>query len=127
MALGNIIQEYRKKHGMSMDDFAAVSGISKAYISVLERNQRPGTGKPVEPSFEIIEKLAAAMNIDARKLLLEVFENYKKPKNTYDIKAVFMSELDNEAFVCIITGTASADGKLELLNDIRTKIQGFAE
>lgn len=45
MSLGNIIKNYREVNRMSMDDFSRVSGISKAYISMLEKNINPRTGK----------------------------------------------------------------------------------
>ena len=41
MTLGDIIKDYRKSHNMSMDLFAEKSGISKAYISLLEKNKHP--------------------------------------------------------------------------------------
>lgn len=39
MTLGDVISKYRAEHGISMDKFAELSGISKAYISILERNR----------------------------------------------------------------------------------------
>ena len=36
MTLGEIIKEYRISHSLSMDGFSKLSGISKAYISLLE-------------------------------------------------------------------------------------------
>ena len=38
MTLGDIIKSYRSKYGLSMDSFFDKSGISKAYISLLEKN-----------------------------------------------------------------------------------------
>lgn len=37
MTLGDIIKDYRKTHHLSMDAFSEKSGISKAYISLLEK------------------------------------------------------------------------------------------
>ena len=64
MNLGELIKAYRTENGYSMDDFAAKSGLSKAYISILERNRNPVNGKPAVPSLETIKSVAAAMNID---------------------------------------------------------------
>ena len=63
MHLGEIIKEYRDKNKLSMDKFAKMANVSKAYISVLERNQRPKTGKPVIPSIPVIKNVAEAMNM----------------------------------------------------------------
>lgn len=64
MTLGNIIKDYRKKHALSMDAFSEKSGISKAYISLLEKNKHPKTGKPIAPSIQSIKQAADAMNMD---------------------------------------------------------------
>ena len=68
MTLGELIKEYRSAHEMSMDDFAQKSGISKAYISLLEKNKHPKTGKPIAPSVDSIRKAAIGMNIDFNTL-----------------------------------------------------------
>jgi transcriptional regulator with XRE-family HTH domain len=38
MHLGTLIARFREEERMSMDEFASRSGLSKAYISMLERN-----------------------------------------------------------------------------------------
>ena len=48
MTLGDIIKRYRNDHALSMDAFSERSGISKAYISLLEKNRHPKTGKPMK-------------------------------------------------------------------------------
>lgn len=49
MELGQIIREYRKQNRMSMAEFARRVGVSRAYISLLEKNQHPVTKKPIVP------------------------------------------------------------------------------
>lgn len=64
MTLGEIIKNYRDRHEMSMDAFSAKSGISKAYISLLEKNKHPKTGKPITPSIQSIKQAADGMDMD---------------------------------------------------------------
>lgn len=64
MTLGSIIKQYRIEHDLSMDDFAKVSGISKAYISLLEKDKHPQTGKPITPSVKFIKMAAKGMGVD---------------------------------------------------------------
>lgn len=64
MTLGDIIKEYRESHSLSMDEFSKKSGISKAYISLLEKNKHPKTGKPIAPSLQCIKQAADGMNVD---------------------------------------------------------------
>lgn len=68
MTLGEIIKKYRTEHDMSMDAFAAISGISKAYISLLEKNKHPKTGKPIAPSIQSIKQAADGMGMDFNTL-----------------------------------------------------------
>lgn len=68
MTLGDVIKEYRTKHNMSMDMFSEKSGISKAYISLPEKNKQPKTGKPITPSIQCIQHAAEGMNVDFNTL-----------------------------------------------------------
>lgn len=61
MTLGKIIKSYRETNSMSMDDFSRASGISKAYISMLEKNVNPNTGRAPVPTIEYIQKAANGM------------------------------------------------------------------
>ncbi len=69
MKLGEWIKEYRTRHGMSMQDMANVCGLSKAYISMLERGINPTTQKPVSPTLQAFEKIAVATGQDVDSLL----------------------------------------------------------
>jgi len=63
MTLGDIIKTYRTEHGLSMDAFSDRSGISKAYISLLEKNKHPKTGKEIAPSIQSIKQAAQGMGM----------------------------------------------------------------
>ena len=69
MILGDLIKKYRKDHHMSMDQFSKKSGISKAYISILERNCNPVNGKPVVPSLETIKAVSSVIGIDFNEVI----------------------------------------------------------
>lgn len=47
-----------------MDQFAKLSGLSKAYISILERNINPVNRKAVIPSLETIKAVSQAIGMD---------------------------------------------------------------
>lgn len=63
MRLGEVIRKYRIEHELSMAEFAKISGISKQYVSVLERGTHPTSGKEIAPSLEVIKKSAKAMGM----------------------------------------------------------------
>ena len=69
MTLGDHIKKYRINHQCSMDDFARRSGLSKAYVSILERNYNPSTKKAAVPSLDTIKRVASATGVDFNDLL----------------------------------------------------------
>ena len=66
--LGEIINQYRKVHKMSMGQFANISGLSKSYVSMLEKNYNPISQKEIIPTIETISKVSNAMKIDFDEL-----------------------------------------------------------
>lgn len=91
--LGTIIKNYREEHGLSMDSFAQLSGLSKGYISMLEKNVNPRTGKSITPSLDTYNSVAKALNIDLDMLLSMVDSNEEVflrsnpfPKNILHVK-----------------------------------------
>ena len=63
MRLGEIIKEYREKNRLSIEDFAKKSGISRAYIGMLEKGTDQRTGKRIMPSIAMIKKAAIGMGL----------------------------------------------------------------
>lgn len=86
MKLGEILRFYRATHSMSMDEFSKRSGISKSYISLLEKDKHPKTGEPITPSVTIINQAATAMGLS--------FDDLFKMLNS-DQKISFIEEMDN--------------------------------
>nr|DAR73101.1 MAG TPA: Repressor protein CI [Caudoviricetes sp.] len=62
-----------------------MSNLSKAYISVLEKNKRPQTGKPVTPSIPVIKNVAEAMNMSFDELFNMLEDNQIISIGTDDI------------------------------------------
>lgn len=68
MRLSEIVKQYRKTHGLSMQDMANLCGRSKPYIHQLE-NGNPKTGEEIRPNIDTISMLAKAMNIKIDELV----------------------------------------------------------
>lgn len=77
MTLGEIIKEYRILHGLSQDAVAERAGLSKAYISILERNKNPKTGEPPIASLKTINAIAQAINSDFDTIFSKLDPNLK--------------------------------------------------
>ena len=60
--LGNNLKEYRKAKGWSQEHLAFEAGLHRTYISELERGRK-------NCSIDVLEKLAEALDIEARQLI----------------------------------------------------------
>lgn len=69
MHLGELIKQYRSDHGMSQAEFAQKSGISKGYISMLENNKNPDSGKPLAPTYTVFSKVANTIGCTTDSLM----------------------------------------------------------
>jgi XRE family transcriptional regulator of biofilm formation len=66
------IQDLRTKKGITLTGFSKLSGVSKSYLSFIER------GKQNNPSIEVIEKLAYALDVDVHEILGEQHRSKKR-------------------------------------------------
>ena len=69
MTIGELLYNYRKQHNMTMQEFADKSGLSKGYISMLEKGRHPQSNRSLIPSVETVDKIASAMGISIDELL----------------------------------------------------------
>lgn len=72
MYLGGLIKEYRETHALTMDEFAKKAGLSKGYISMLEKNQHPQNKRKIVPSLDTFRKAAKAMGLSIDDLMKAV-------------------------------------------------------
>ncbi|MBM7661643.1 transcriptional regulator with XRE-family HTH domain [Bacillus mesophilus] len=63
---GNRVREIREQKGLSLNKLAKITGISKSYLSFIER------GKQTNPSVTIVKKIANALEIPMNELLYEL-------------------------------------------------------
>ncbi|MGN0703548.1 MAG: LexA family protein [Lentihominibacter sp.] len=75
MTLGELIKKYRDENNLTMQDFANMSGLSKGYISMLEKNRHPQNNKKIIPSIATFNKVANAMRTSVDQLLTKVDNN----------------------------------------------------
>lgn len=97
MTLGDYIQNYRKTHEMSMAEFAKLSGISKAYVSILEKNKQPATGKPVEPTVQTIRMVSEATGVDFGWLFSQLNQWANVPEDLERTESVKINVYGNVA------------------------------
>ena len=143
MHLGEIIKEFRAANKLSMAKFAEMANVSKAYISVLERNKRPDTEKPVIPSIPVIKNVAEAMGMSFDDLFNMLEDNqvvsvvddsvvnkisnivYKlsndRQRKVFNYDDDLMKEqegIEEEKVVYLVRGRKSAAGSMIHVDDI---------
>lgn len=68
MKLSAVITEYRNRLQISQREFSRRCGLSNSYISFIENEMNPRTGRPIVPTIEQYQKLAAGMNMTVQQL-----------------------------------------------------------
>lgn len=61
MTIGDLVKEYRVTNNMSQSEFGKRCGLSKGYVSMLERNINPRNNKPIAPTLETLDQIAKGM------------------------------------------------------------------
>lgn len=77
MSLSTRIKTLRKKRGLTLEQLAELTKLSRGYLSRVERSDRP-------PPFSTLESIAAALNVDMEELI----EVQAKREGTSDIEIV---------------------------------------
>ena len=77
MTIGEIIKAYRADHHMSMDAFAKKAGLSKSYISILERNYNPSSKRAPEPTLDTIAAISNAVEMDFNDVFSQLDKEQK--------------------------------------------------
>lgn len=101
MEIGKIIKQYRDEHDLTMQQLADRAGLSKGYISMLERGRHPQNNREIIPSIDTVQKLAVAMNMTIDSLLqlcgdqqIEIPETAGRP----DVNALFIDMYGKRVF-----------------------------
>lgn len=68
MKLSAVVTDYRDRLQISQREFARRCGLSNSYISFIENENNPRTGRPIVPTLEQYQKIATAMGMTVHQL-----------------------------------------------------------
>ena len=68
MTIGELVHSYRVNNKMTMQEFADRCGLSKGYISMLEKGKHPQNARLLVPSVITLKKIASALGLDIKAL-----------------------------------------------------------
>ena len=120
MEIGKIIKKYRDEHQLTMQQLADRAALSKGYISMLEKGKHPQNGRPIIPSIETVQKLAAAMNVSVDCLLEQCGSDQL-------IEVPASSSAPDQAAVLDPAEEHLLSVYRDLNNDGRNKLLGYAD
>lgn len=118
MTLSEFIVNYRKEHGLSQRRLSDQCGLSTGYISLIEKEINPQTGKKMVPTLAALNKLAVGMGITIDDLFQAVDD---MPVSISDKTALVDEDgLDEtEAEIFAIVTNLSPQKKTEALGYLR--------
>lgn len=67
--LGAFLKEWRKERSLGLRDLSKLTGISHAYLHVLEAGVDPRTKRPVSPTLQSLQKLSAGLNVSLEVII----------------------------------------------------------
>ena len=89
MKLSDLIREYRDRMDMSQREFSRKCGLSNTYISFIEKENNPKTGRPLIPTLEQYKKIADGMDITVQEL-------FERLDNDSPVDLCFEATQDNK-------------------------------
>lgn len=69
MTLGELIAQYRREHDLSQRQMGVQCGLSTGYISLIEKEINPQTGKTMVPTLTVLNKIAKGMGMTIDELI----------------------------------------------------------
>ena len=121
MKLSEIVKNYRKEYNIPMDMLAEESGLSKGYISMIESDRNPRTGKPITPSLDALRKLAKGMKTDLDTLISIMDDtnvDIPVPRRKTDLEIAFSDSITplsaEESMIIFEFRRLNVDGKKKI-------------
>ena len=68
MKLSCVLTDFRDRMQISQRELARRCGLSNSYISFIENESNPRTGKPIVPTLEQYQKIAYGMDMSVQEL-----------------------------------------------------------
>lgn len=117
MFLGDLIKQYRTINKLSLRDFASRCGLSHTYISALEKNIDPRTGKPIAPTLDTVKYVAKGMNTSIEEIL-KVLDNQQEFIVNKDLPSEHKHTSTSNSAIVFVYGTIPAGIPMECIEDI---------
>ncbi len=88
MKIGEILASIRTERNLTMDAVANKCGLSKAYISRLEKAAKHNDAQQIRPSLETLRKIANGLDLDFNDLLFVLDDSQDETEGNFDIGVI---------------------------------------
>lgn len=109
MKLSVIISDYRKQAQISQREFARRCGLSNSYISFIENEYNPRTGKPIVPTLEQYRKIATGMGLTVHQLFEQLDDDSPVDLLSFEAEKAPLVIPDTESFKQIVSYMSQED------------------
>ena len=120
MLIKEYVYNYRKSRKLSMQAFGDMCGLSKAYISILEKGINPTTGKAFVPTIDTLKKIAEVTGTDLDSLLKMLDDSQTVIVNTSATSSLSLTQQEETHIKKY--RHLDADGKEEIDDLIEVKL-----
>jgi len=112
MKLGELIAAYRKENRMSQRQFAKKCGdLSNGYVSMLENDYNPATGKGITPTIDKLICIASGMDMSLTELLEKADDMPVDISEVVEQNVIYADEDDAE--ICRMFINAEKEQKIK--------------
>mgnify|MGYP002509742189 CR=1 FL=1 len=116
MRLSEIIKSYREANKLSQRQFAIkCEDVSNGYISMIENECNPTTGKPIVPSLDKLNSIAIAMNMSLSQLIERADD---MDVDISDVQKLHKADDVDVLYISRPTGNSSTDELRKQLHDM---------
>lgn len=121
MKLGEIIKSYRVQNNLSTRAFAELSKLSCGYISMLENDRNPHSGKSIAPTILTVHNIANAMGKSVDELLAEMDATQAICVNDNPGQSITLSKHEEELIRTYRAANPALQAKVDQLLNIETR------
>ena len=126
MKLSELIIDHRTRMGISQREFSRRCNLSNSYISFLENEKHPRTGKPLVPTLEQYKKIADGMGISVQRLF-ELLDDDAPVELVSDSSSVYVPQTEESRTLAIGLDQLPKEQREQALSVVRAMFVKYAD
>ena len=105
ITMGEKLHKIRSEKNLSLREAAKILGVSHTYLDMLEKGYNPQTGKPINPTAEILQQISIGYKIPVEELFMS--DQDTDEEDSFDAAAIAdriekLRPEDRNLVVCLV-------------------------